>query len=93
MRKSLITIGSALKTPKLPMCPKQFFNNLFVGTKITRAFISQGKTEIGECSWLFSPGLGVEYFSVDLEMEMSGYMWMRTSGVEATYMSERASES
>ena len=27
------------------------------------------------------------------EMEMSGYMWMRTSGVEAACMSERASES
>jgi len=26
-------------------------------------------------------------------MEMGGYMWMRTSGVEATCVSERASES
>jgi len=43
--------------------------------------------------WLFSPGLGVEYFWVVLEMEMSGYMWMRTSEVEATCMSEHASES
>jgi len=33
-----------------------------VVTKIIRAFISQGKIEIGECFWLFSPGLGVEYF-------------------------------
>jgi len=64
-----------------------------VVTKITRAFISQGKTGIGKCFWLFSPGLGVEYFWVALEMEMSGYMWMRTSGVEAACMSERASES
>ena len=32
MQKSLITIGSALKIPKLGiMCPEQFFNNLFVG--------------------------------------------------------------
>ena len=32
MRKSLKTIGSALKTLKLGiMCPKQLFNNLFVG--------------------------------------------------------------
>ena len=32
MRKSLITIGSALKTPKLGiMCHEQLFNNLFVG--------------------------------------------------------------
>ena len=32
MRKSLITIGSALKIPKLGiMCLEQFFNNLFVG--------------------------------------------------------------
>ena len=37
--------------------------------------------------------LGVEYFWVALEMETSGYMWMRTSGVEAACMSERASES
>ena len=43
--------------------------------------------------WLFSPRLGVEYFWVVLEMEMSGYMWMRTSRVEAACMSERASES
>ena len=64
-----------------------------VVTKITRAFIAQGKTEIGECFWLFSPRLGVEYFWVNLEMEVSGYMWMRTSGVEATCVSERASES
>jgi len=64
-----------------------------VVTKITRAFISQGKTEIGQCFWLFSPGLGVEYFCVALEMEMSGYMWMRTSSVEAACVSERASES
>ena len=28
-----------------------------------------------------------------LEMEMSGCMWMRTSGVEVACMSERASES
>ena len=46
-----------------------------------------------KCFWLFSPGLGVEYFQVILEMEMGGYMWMRTSGVEVAYMSERASES
>ena len=46
-----------------------------------------------KCFWLFSPGLGVEYFYVILVMEMSGYMWMRTSGVEAACMSERASES
>jgi len=26
--------------------------------------------------WLFSPGLGVEYFWVVLEMEMDGYIWM-----------------
>jgi len=64
-----------------------------VVTKITRAFISQGKTEIGECFWVFSSGLGVEYFWVALEMEMSGYMWMRTSGVGAACVSERASES
>ena len=64
-----------------------------VVTKITRAFISEGKTEIGEYFWLFAPGLGVEYFWVALEMEMSGYMWMRTSGVEVACMSERASES
>ena len=32
MQKSLITIGSALKTLKLGiMCPEQFFNNLFIG--------------------------------------------------------------
>jgi len=43
--------------------------------------------------WLFSLGLGVEYFWVVLEVEMGGYMWMRTSGVEAAYVSERASES
>ena len=43
--------------------------------------------------WLFSLGLGVEYFWVALEMEVSGYMWMRTSGVEATCVSECASES
>ena len=62
-----------------------------VETKITRAFISQGKTEM--FFWLFSPGLGVEYFWVALEMEVSGCMWMRTSGVEAACVSERASES
>ena len=28
-----------------------------------------------------------------LEMEMSGYMWIRTFGVEAACVSERASES
>ena len=39
---------------------------------------------------LFSPGLGVEYFWVVLEMVMTGYMWMRTSGVETTCVSERA---
>jgi len=43
--------------------------------------------------WLFPPGLGVEYFWVVLEMEMGGYMWMRTFGVEVVCMSERASES
>jgi len=64
-----------------------------VVTKISRVFILQGKTEITEYFWLFSPGLGVEYFWVALEMEMSGYMWMRTSGAEVTCMSERASES
>ena len=32
-------------------------------------------------------------FWVVLEMEMSGCMWMHTSGVEAACMSERASES
>jgi len=64
-----------------------------VVTKITRAFISQGKTEIEECFWLFSPGLGVEYFWVALEMEMSGYMWMRTSRVEAACVNEHASDS
>jgi len=37
--------------------------------------------------------IGVKYFWVDLEMEMSGCMWMRTSGVEAACMSGRASES
>jgi len=42
--------------------------------------------------WLFSPGLGVEYFWVALEMKMGGYMWMRTSGIEAACVSERASE-
>jgi len=42
---------------------------------------------------VFSPGLGVEYFSVVLEIEMGGYMWMRTPGVEAACVSERASES
>ena len=32
MWKSLITIGSALKTPKLGiMCPEQLLSNLFVG--------------------------------------------------------------
>jgi len=62
-----------------------------VVTKITRAFIAQGKTEIGECFWLFSPRLGVEYFWVALEMEMSGYMWMRTSGVEAGCVSASGS--
>jgi len=46
-----------------------------------------------KCFWLFSLRLGVEYFWVVLEMEMSGYMWMRTSGVEVACMSERASES
>jgi len=64
-----------------------------VVTKITRAFISQGKTEIEECFWLFSPRLGVGYFWVALEMEVSGCMWMRTSGVEAACVSELASES
>ena len=64
-----------------------------VVTKITRAFILQGKTEIGEYFWLFSPGLGVEYFWVVLEMEMGGYMWMCTSRVEAACVGERASES
>ena len=64
-----------------------------VVTKITRAFISQGRIEIRECFWLFSPGLGVEYFWVAVEMEVSGYMWMCTSGVEAACVSERASES
>ena len=64
-----------------------------VVTKITRAFNSQRKIEIGECFWLFSPGLGVKYFWVALEMEMSGYMWGCTSGVEAACVSERASES
>ena len=48
---------------------------------------------MGECFWLFSPGLGVEYFWVNLEMELSGCMWMRTSGVQVACMSERASES
>ena len=38
--------------------------------------------------WLFSLRLGVEYFWVFLEMEMGGYMWMRTSGVEAACVSE-----
>ena len=46
-----------------------------------------------KCFWLFSPGLGVEYFWVVVEMVMSGYMWMRTSRVEAACVSERASES
>jgi len=46
-----------------------------------------------KCFWLFSPGLRVEYFWVVLEMEMGGYMWMRTSRVEAACVSERASES
>ena len=64
-----------------------------VVTKITRSFISQGITEIGEYFWLFSPGLGVEYFWVALEMEVSGYMWMRISAVEAACVSERASGS
>jgi len=64
-----------------------------VVTKITRAFISQGKIEVGECFCLLSPGLGVEYFWVALEMKMSGYMWMRTSRVEAACASERASKS
>ena len=36
--------------------------------------------------------IGVEYFWVNLEMEMSGCMWVRTSGVEVACMSERASE-
>ena len=53
----------------------------------------RGKIGIGECFWLFSPGLGVEYLWVVLEMEMGGYMWMRTSRVEAACVSERASES
>ena len=53
----------------------------------------KGETEIGECFWLFSPGLRVEYFWVVLEMEMGGYMWMRTSEVEAACVGERASES
>jgi len=65
-----------------------------VVTKITRAFISQEIIGIGKYFfWLFSPGLGVEYFWVALEMEMSGYMWMHTSRVEAACVSERASES
>ena len=63
-----------------------------VVTKISRAFISQGITGIGKYFWLFSPGLGAEYFWVVLEMEMGRYMWMRTSGVEAACMSERARE-
>jgi len=33
------------------------------------------------------------FFWVALEMEMGGYMWMRTSGVEVACVSERASES
>ena len=37
--------------------------------------------------------IGVEYFCLALEMEMSGCMWMRISGVEAACMSGRASES
>ena len=64
-----------------------------VVTKITRAFIAQGITGIGKYFWLFSPGLGVEYCWVAMEMEVSGYMWMRTSGVEVACVSERASES
>jgi len=64
-----------------------------VVTKITQAFISQGKTGIGKSFWLFSPVLGVEYFWVALEKEVSGYMWMRTSGVEVACISERASGS
>jgi len=46
-----------------------------------------------KCFWLFSLGLGVEYFWMVLEMEMGGYMWIRTSGVEAACVSECASES
>jgi len=37
--------------------------------------------------------IGVEQFWVNLEMKMSGCMWMRTSRVEVACMSERASES
>ena len=53
-----------------------FWNIASGSNQDTRAFISQGKAEIGEGFWLFSPELGVEYFWVALEMEMSGYMWM-----------------
>ena len=41
-----------------------------------------------KCFWLFSLELWVEYFWVVLEMVMSGYMWMRTSGVEVACVSE-----
>jgi len=37
--------------------------------------------------------IGVKYFWVDLKMEVSGCMWMHTSGVEAACMSGCASES
>jgi len=37
--------------------------------------------------------IGVKYFWVDPEMEMSGCMWMHTFGVEAACMSGLASES
>ena len=52
-----------------------------VVTKITRAFISQGKIEIRECFWLFSPGFGEEYF---LGGSRDGNEWIYV---------ERASES
>ena len=64
-----------------------------VVTKITGAFISQGITGIGKYFLAILSWIGVEYFWVALEMEMGGYMWMRTFGVEAACVSERASES
>ena len=70
------------------------WNNIARGSNQDNSSIYfTGETEIGECFWLFPPGLGVEYFWVVLEMEMGGYMWMRTSGVEAACVSERGSES
>jgi len=58
-----------------------------VVTKITQAFISQGKTE------MFLAILSRIRSRIFLGGSGYGNMWMRTSVVEAACVSERASES